>query len=42
VDALRLAGTPAAVGTLQGLADDGDREVRAAAQAALGDLKPKD
>jgi HEAT repeat protein len=41
VDALRLAGSPAAVGTLQGLAGDGDREVRAAAQAALADLKKK-
>ena len=41
VDALRMAGSPAAVGTLQGLAGDGDREVRAAAQAALADLKKK-
>jgi HEAT repeat protein len=41
VDALRLAGSPAAVGTLQGLAGDGDREVRAAAQAALAELKQK-
>jgi HEAT repeat protein len=41
VDALRLAGSPAAVGTLQGLAGDGDREVRAAAQAALAELKKK-
>ncbi len=39
VDALRLAGSPAAVGTLQGLGGDGDREVRAAAQAALAELK---
>lgn len=39
VEALRLAGTPAAVGTLQGLAGDGDRAVRAAAQAAMTDLK---
>jgi HEAT repeat protein len=41
VDALRLAGSPAAVGTLQGLVGDGDREVRAAAQAALAELKKK-
>ena len=41
VDALRLAGSPAAVGTLQGLGGDGDREVRAAAQAALAELKKK-
>src|SRR6266571_2791643 len=41
VEALRLAATPAAVGTLEGLTDDGDREVRAAAQAALADLKRK-
>lgn len=39
VEALRLAGTPAAVGTLQGLGGDSDRQVRAAAQAALADLK---
>jgi len=39
VDALRLAGSPAAVGTLQGLGGDSDREVRAAAQAALAELK---
>ncbi|MGH7569572.1 MAG: HEAT repeat domain-containing protein, partial [Gemmatimonadales bacterium] len=39
VEALRLAGTPAAVGTLQGLGGDSDRPVRAAAQAALADLK---
>jgi HEAT repeat protein/PBS lyase HEAT-like repeat-containing protein len=41
VEALRLAGTPAAVGTLEGLAADGDKQVRAAAQAALADLKRK-
>jgi HEAT repeat protein len=41
VEALRLAATPAAVGTLQGLNDDGDKEVRAAAQSALADLKRK-
>ena len=41
VEALRLAATPAAIGTLEGLADDGDKEVRAAAQSALADLKRK-
>jgi len=41
VEALRLAATPAAVGTLEGLAQDGDKQVRAAAQAALQDLKKK-
>src|ERR1051326_389769 len=41
VEALRLAATPAAVGTLQGLTDDGDKHVRAAAPGALGDLKKK-
>ncbi|HYL22041.1 MAG TPA: HEAT repeat domain-containing protein [Gemmatimonadales bacterium] len=41
VEALRLAGTPAAIGTLEGLADDGDRQVRAAARAALEELKRK-
>jgi len=41
VEALRLAATPAAVGTLEGLTEDGDKEVRNAAQSALGDLKRK-
>ena len=41
VEALRLAATPAAIGTLEGLTDDGDKEVRAAAQSALTDLKRK-
>lgn len=41
VEALRLAATPAAIGTLQGLIDDGDKEVRAAVQSALADLKRK-
>jgi HEAT repeat protein len=41
VEALRLAATPAAIGTLEGLTDDGDRQVRAAAQSALADLKRK-
>lgn len=39
VEALRLAATPAAIGTLEGLADDGDKQVRAAAHSALADLK---
>jgi HEAT repeat protein len=39
VEALRLAGTPAAIGTLEGLGADSDKQVRAAAQAALRDLK---
>ena len=41
VEALRLAATPAAVGTLEGLTNDGDKQVRAAALSALGDLKRK-
>ena len=41
VEALRLAATPAAVGTLEGLTDDGDKQVRMAAQSALADLKQK-
>src|SRR5213080_1351815 len=41
VEALRLAATPAAIGTLQGLSDDGDKQVRAAARAALTELKRK-
>ena len=39
VEALRLAATPAAIGTLEGLTDDGDKQVRAAALGALSDLK---
>ena len=39
VEALRIAATPAAVGTLQGLASDSDKQVKAAAQQALADLK---
>lgn len=38
VEALRLAGGAAATGTLQGLAEDSDRQVRAAAQAAAAEL----
>ncbi|HEV8266013.1 MAG TPA: HEAT repeat domain-containing protein [Gemmatimonadales bacterium] len=41
VEALRLAATPAAVGTIEGLTADGDKTVRAAAQTALADLKRK-
>ena len=41
VEALRIAATPAAVGTLEGLTDDGDKTVRQAAQSALADLKHK-
>ncbi len=41
VEALRLAATPAAVGTLEGLKDDGDKQVRLAATSALADLKRK-
>jgi HEAT repeat protein len=39
VEALRLAATPAALGTLQGLSGDSDRQVKAAAQAAVTELK---
>jgi hypothetical protein len=41
VEGLRLAGTPAAYGTLEGLADDGDKQVRAAARAAVAQLARK-
>ncbi len=41
VEALRLAATPAAIGTLEGLEADSDKQVRAAAQTALRDLKRK-
>ncbi|HJS44695.1 MAG TPA: HEAT repeat domain-containing protein [Gemmatimonadales bacterium] len=41
VEALRIAATPAAIGTLEGLTDDGDRDVRDAAESALADLKQK-
>src|SRR5216110_3055297 len=41
VEALRLAATSAAIGTLEGLTDDGDKQVRAAAQSALADVKRK-
>jgi HEAT repeat protein len=38
VEALRLAATAPAVGTLEGLSNDGDKQVRAAAQAAVVEL----
>ena len=41
VEALRLAATPAALGTLEGLSDDGDREVRDAATRGVAELKRK-
>jgi HEAT repeat protein len=41
VEGLRLSSTPAALGTLQGLSNDGDKQVRAAAQQALQELKAK-
>jgi HEAT repeat protein len=41
VEALRVAGTPAAMGTLQGLTKDGDRQVRSTAQQALDELNLK-
>jgi HEAT repeat protein len=41
VEALRVAATPAAIGTLEGLTDDGDKQVRTAAESALADLKRK-
>jgi HEAT repeat protein len=39
VEALRVAATPAAIGTLQGLAEDSDKEVKSAARAALAELR---
>jgi HEAT repeat protein len=39
VEALRIAATPAAIGTLQGMSDDSDKEVKSAARAALAELK---
>ena len=41
VEALRLAATPAALGTLEGLSDDSDRAVRDAATQAVTELKRK-
>jgi HEAT repeat protein/PBS lyase HEAT-like repeat-containing protein len=39
VEGLRLAATAAALGTLEGLSDDGDRQVREEARLAVADLK---
>ncbi len=39
VEALRVAATPAAIGILQGLADDSEKDVKSAAKAALTELK---
>jgi HEAT repeat protein len=41
VEALRLAGTAAALGTLEGMIEDSDSDVRAAAEAAFAELKRK-
>ena len=41
VEALRVAGTPAAIGTLQSFAADGDKQVRAAVQQALTELNAR-
>jgi HEAT repeat protein len=41
VEALRVAGTPAAIGTLQSFASDGDKQVRAAVLQALTELNAK-
>ena len=41
VEGLRLAGTPAAMGTLDGLIEDNDRDVQEAAAAAVAELKRK-
>jgi HEAT repeat protein len=41
VEALRVAGTPAAIGTLQSFAADSDKQVRAAVQLALTELNAK-
>jgi len=39
IEGLRLAATPAALGTLQGLAKDSDKQVKAAAGAAAQEIK---
>jgi HEAT repeat protein len=39
IEALRLAATPAALGILQNLLTDSDRQIKAAAQAAAQDIK---
>jgi len=42
LEGLRIAGTPAAMGTLQGLANDSDKQVRGAAQAALHGMRTRE
>jgi HEAT repeat protein len=42
VEALRIAATPVAIGTLQGLANDPDKQVRAAAQSALHGIRTRE
>ena len=42
LEALRIAGTPSAMGTLQGLANDSDKQVRGAAQAALHGVRSRE
>lgn len=39
IEALRLAATPAALGTLQSLLNDSDKQIKAAAQAAAQEIK---
>ena len=39
VEALRIAATPAALGTLEGLSRDSDKQVREAAEAAIQDIR---
>jgi HEAT repeat protein len=41
VEALRVAGTPAAIGTLQSFASDSDKQVRAAVLQALSELNAR-
>jgi hypothetical protein len=41
VEALRLAASAPALGTLEGLSNDGDKQVRAAAQTAVAELTKK-
>ena len=41
VEALRVAGTPTAIGTLQNLSNDSDKQVRASARQALSELSLK-
>jgi HEAT repeat protein len=41
IEALRLAATPAALGVLQGLLNDSDKQIKAAAQAAAQEIKAR-